>query len=88
MSQNTAWKIQHKLMQVMLERDNEKQFSGRIEMDDSYLGGERHGGKRGRGAPGKTPFVAAVETTESGDAIRVKFSQVAGFRKTEIEGWV
>jgi hypothetical protein len=86
-SQNTAWKIQHKLMQVMLERDNQKQFSGRIELDDAYLGGERRGGKRGRGAPGKTPFVAAVETTNEGEPIRVKFSRVVGFRKTEIEGW-
>ena len=86
-SQNTAWKIQHKLMQVMLERDNQKKFSGRIEMDDAYLGGERRGGKRGRGAPGKTPFVAAVETTEEGEPVRVKFSRVLGFRKAEIEGW-
>src|SRR5882672_6653949 len=29
---------------------------------DSYLGGERSGGKRGRGSPGKAPFLAAVET--------------------------
>jgi hypothetical protein len=28
-------------------------------LDDAYLGGERTGGKRGRGAPGKTAFVAA-----------------------------
>ena len=32
------------------------------QVDDAYLGGER-AGTRGRGAAGKTPFVAAVETT-------------------------
>jgi hypothetical protein len=74
-------------MQVMLERDNQKRFSGRIEMDDAYLGGERQGGKRGRGASGKTPFIDAVETTDKGEPIRVKFSRVVGFRRTEIEGW-
>jgi hypothetical protein len=26
------------------------------------MGGARHEGKRGRGAPGKTPFVVAVQT--------------------------
>jgi len=50
----------------MLERDAKKQLSGRIEVDDAYNGGGRSGGKRGRGAAGKTPFVAAVETTPDG----------------------
>ena len=59
-TQTTAWKMKHKLAQVMMERDASKRLSGRVELDDAYLGGERSGGKRGRGAPGKTPFVAAV----------------------------
>ena len=50
-TQTTAWKIKHKLTQVMLERDASKPLTGRIELDDAYLGGERYGGKRGRGAP-------------------------------------
>ena len=45
-------------------REAEKpKLAGRVEVDDAYLGGERPGGKRGRGAAGKTPIVAAVETT-------------------------
>ena len=48
--QDTAWKVKHKLKQVMLERDAAKKLSGRIEIDDAYVGGERRGGKRGRGA--------------------------------------
>jgi ISXO2-like transposase domain len=52
-------------MQTMLAREAGKpKLAGRIEVDDAYLGGERSGGKRGRGSPGKTPFVAAVETRE------------------------
>src|SRR3954454_4898537 len=50
-TQTTAWTIKHKLAQVMMERDAAKQLSGRVELDDAYLGGERTGGKRGRGAP-------------------------------------
>ena len=86
-SYNTAWKLQHKLMQVMLERDGNKQLAGRIELDDAYLGGRRRGGKRGRGAPGKTPFVAAVEATDEGKPMKIKLSRVSGFRKVEIEKW-
>ncbi len=55
--QFTAWKMTHKLAQVMMERDAGKRLSGRVEIDDAYLGGERTGAKRGRGAPGKAPFL-------------------------------
>ena len=56
----------------MMERDREHPLSGWIQLDDAYLGGERSGGKRGRGAPGKTPFVAAVETNEHGRPLRIE----------------
>ena len=66
-SHYTAWKIQHKLMLVLLGRVQDKPLTGvRIEVDDAYIGAERSGGKRGRGSAGKTPFVAAVETTAEG----------------------
>ncbi|TVM17195.1 IS1595 family transposase [Oceanidesulfovibrio indonesiensis] len=35
--------------------ENESPFSGEIEVDESYFGGKRIKGKRGRGAGGKTP---------------------------------
>lgn len=86
-SQISAWRVKHKLMQVMLERDNEKPLSGRIELDDSYWGGRRRGGKRGRGAPHKTPFIAAVETSADRKPLRVKLSKVKGFQKAIITKW-
>jgi hypothetical protein len=46
-----------------------RQLTGRIEADDAYLGGERPGGKPGRGSENKVAFVAAVQTTESGQAV-------------------
>ena len=83
-TQNTAWKLKHKLMQVMMEQDAGKRLTGRVEMDDAYLGGERCGGKRGRGAPGKTPIIAAVETTPGGKPVRLKLRRVSGFRRKEV----
>jgi hypothetical protein len=86
-TQTTAWKIKHKLKQVMLERDGDKSLTGRVEIDDAYLGGQRRGGKRGRGAPGKTPFVAAVETTSEGKPVRLKLRRVAGFSGSSISAF-
>src|SRR5215213_2618124 len=86
-TQTTAWTIKHKLAQVMMERDAEKRLSGRVELDDAYLGGERSGGKRGRGAPGKTPFVAAVETTPDRKPMRLKLRRVTSFCGQAISGF-
>ena len=58
-----------------------------MQVDDAYLGGETRGGKRGRGAEGKTPFVAAVQVTEEGRPVALRMSCVKGFRKQEIAAW-
>ena len=47
-------------------REDARQLDGRVELDDAYLGGERSGGKAGRGSENKGPFVAAVQTTPEG----------------------
>ena len=84
--QGTAWLMKHKLMRAMATREAAKpKFEGRVEVDDAYLGGERSGGKRGRGAAGKTPVIAAVETTPERKPRRLRLSVVKGFRKREVE---
>src|SRR5271157_1548861 len=57
-TQTAAWMMKHKLAQVMLERNASKRLKGNVQMDDAYIGAARSG-RRGRGATGKTPFVAA-----------------------------
>ena len=84
---NAALRMKHKLMQVMKERDDSHPLFGIIQVDDAYWGGEQSGGKRGRGAPGKTPFVAAVQTNEEGHPIAMRFTQLPGFRKEAIAKW-
>ncbi|PUB91772.1 MAG: IS1595 family transposase [gamma proteobacterium symbiont of Ctena orbiculata] len=84
---NAAWRMKHKLLQVMKERDDQQPLLGYIQLDDAYWGGERRGGKRGRGAPGKTPFVAAVQTNEEGHPIAMRFTKVKGFSNDEIANW-
>ena len=86
-SYHTAWKVKHKVMQVMKERDDTRPLGGWVQLDDAYWGGQRRGGKTGRGAPGKTPFVAAVELNDEGRPMRMRLSRVGGFRSEEIAAW-
>jgi transposase-like protein len=82
----TAWLLKHKLMEVMFLREESRQLTGRVEIDDAYLGGEVRGGKAGRGSPNKVPFVAAVQTTESGAAVKLCLSQ-RPFTKESIQAF-
>ena len=83
----SAWRIKHKLMQTMCEREESTILAQRIEIDDAYLGGERTGGKVGRGSENKVPFIAAVETNAEGHPLRVLFSTVKTFSRSEVEAW-
>jgi hypothetical protein len=82
--QTNAWSLKQKIMHVMAGRDDAKPLDGRVEMDDAYLGGHRPG-KRGRGAAGKQPFVAAVSTSDDRRPRKMKLLPVKGFRKKEIK---
>jgi hypothetical protein len=84
---NAAWRMKHKLMQVMKERDDSQPLEGILQLDDAYWGGERRGGKRGRCAAGKSPFVAAVATNQQGHPIAMRLTKVKGFRTEEIARW-
>ena len=77
-TQTTAWVMKHKLAQVMLERNASKRLKGAVQMDDAYIGGARPG-RRGRGAKGKTPFVAAVATTDDGKPDQIILRPVKAF---------
>ena len=57
-----AWRVKHKVMQAMAKREAPRQLSGFVQIDDAYLGGERNGGKPGRGSENKQAFLIAVET--------------------------
>ena len=67
----TAWLIKHKIMEAMRLREDSRELSGRVEIDDAYLGGEHPGGKRGRGSENKVPFIAAVKASAHGKPILV-----------------
>ena len=82
--QTNAWALKQKIMAVMTGREDAERLDGRVEMDDAYLGGHRPG-KRGRGAAGEQPFVAAVSTSDDRRPRKIKLLPVRGFRKKEVK---
>ena len=83
---HTAWLLKHKLMQVMSEREAPRRLDVRVEIDDAYLGDELPGGKSGRGSQSKVPFIAAVQTTETGQALKICLKKLE-FTKEAIAEW-
>lgn len=65
----TAWRMAHAIRELMEDDTDPNKLKGVVEGDETYVGGRRRGGKRGRGAPGKTPVVGYVER---GGRVRVK----------------
>lgn len=57
----TAWRMGQQIRQLMAKADGFEMLAGHVELDEAYVGGRRSGGKRGRGAPGKTIVVGMAE---------------------------
>jgi transposase-like protein len=62
-SYHTAWNWLHRLRRAMVRPDRDN-LNGTVEVDETYIGGERSG-KRGRGAENKSLVVIAVEDTSN-----------------------
>jgi hypothetical protein len=84
---SAAWRVKHKLMQVMYEREETTKLHGRVEVDDAYLGGEHPGGKAGRGSENKVPFIAAIQTNTNNNPVYAVFQQVKSFSLDEVASW-
>ena len=61
MTYKTAWRMGHQIRKFMGDVDGDPPLGGHVEADETYVGGRRSGGKRGRGAPGKTVVFGMVE---------------------------
>jgi len=71
----TAWLMLHKIRHAMGERDSRYLLAGIVETDETYVGGSKKGGKRGRGT-GKTPVQAAVSLNREGHPQYVKMGML------------
>ena len=83
----TAWRLKHKIMQAMAEREHARHLGGFVQIDDAYLDGERNGGKAGRGSENKRPFVIAVATDDAGHPGCAVIEPVTGFTTAALTEW-
>jgi transposase-like protein len=92
-SYQTAWTWLHKIRTAMVN-PNRTRLSGTIEVDETYIGGEEHDGKRGRGTENKSLAVIGVELFEGRNQLgRVRIEVVPdasgdsliGFIKSNVE---
>ena len=74
-SYQTAWTWLHKLRHAMV-RPGRDRLCGRIEVDETYVGGIHVGGKRGRGSEKKEIVVIAVEVRSPKGFGRVRMRQI------------
>jgi len=74
-SYQTAWSWLHKMRRAMVRPGRDK-LRGSVEIDETLLGGEDKGGKRGRGAGRKSIVVIAIEVHEPRGFGRVRMQRI------------
>lgn len=85
-SYQTEWGWLRKFRSVMIRRGREH-LTGRVEVDETYVGGQKEG-TRGRGAEGKTLVLVAVEGDIKKKLGRVRFRCVQAIDQEIIESFV
>jgi len=84
-SYQTAWGWLQKLRSVMIRAGRER-LSGRVEVDETYVGGQK-AGTRGRGAEGKTLVLVAIEGDQK-KLGRVRFRCIKTVDQSAVESFV
>lgn len=84
-SYQTAWTLLHKLRRAMV-RSGRDRLSGRVEVDETFLGGVAEG-PRGRGSEGKALVVIAAQ--EDGKGIgRIRLARIADASAHSLRGFI
>jgi transposase len=60
-TKKTGWRMGQQIRKLMSKANGFEMLMGHVELDEAYVGGRRSGGKRGRGAPGKTIVMGMAE---------------------------
>jgi transposase-like protein/Zn ribbon nucleic-acid-binding protein len=86
-SYKTAWTWLHKIRKAMVHPDRSK-LSGKVEVDEAYIGGEETGGKTGRGTENKTLVAVAVELREKKKLGRVRLAVIPDASKESLHSFI
>lgn len=85
-SYQTAWAWLHKLRRAMVRPDRDR-LGGTVEVDETYVGGEKPG-KRGRGALGKVLVAVAVEDKGKLGIGRIRLATIPDASQETLSGFV
>lgn len=86
-SYQTAWAWLHKLRTAMV-RPGRDRLCGRIEVDETYIGGSGKGGKRGRGGERKEIVAIAVEIHSPKGFGRIRVKRIPDVSEKSLVGFV
>jgi ribosomal protein L37AE/L43A/transposase-like protein len=82
----TAWQWLHKLRRAMV-RPGRDQLAGCVQVDETYVGGRKKPGKRGRGAAGKVLVAIAVEDKGPEGIGRIRLQPLADASAKSLGGF-
>ena len=84
-SYRTAWALLHKLRRAMV-RPGRERLSGRVEVDETYVGGAEEG-LRGRQTQKKALVAIAAEEDGAGMG-RIRMKRIRGASKQQLHGFI
>jgi len=87
LSYESSWYLLKRIRKAMGQRDQKYLLSGLIEMDDAYFGGQKHGGKRGRGTE-QEPAILAISKTTAGMPLFLHISQTETLKTADLQEFV
>lgn len=87
LSYKSAWYLLKRIRIAMKKRDESYVLSNLIEMDDAFIGGPKHGGKRGRGTS-NTKIIVALSKTTAGAPKFLRIQRIADMTATTVQHFV